>query len=238
MYFMMNSLLGRTERNSEIIVRHNWEPDLSDIDTTALKNLLLENNPALRKMDRMQEMNNLEINANRKELFPDLMLQAMLMRMPQGMLLTSKTPVHSLTGMGETEYMFSVMASVTLPFAPWASGKIRTREEELLSSTEGISLEKENMRIMLESKFFGLVNSAESAKKEMRLLKEQVIPIYRQTLDSQMNEFRNNRNSIVNILQTLKMLLMKEEDLAEVITKYQKTLAEIETISAGDLIKR
>jgi outer membrane protein, heavy metal efflux system len=232
MYYMMNSLLGRSSRNEEIIVQHTWEPDTASINTGSYEEQLFTSNPSLLRMDRMEEMNRLEITANNKELYPDLMLQGMLMRMPRGMLLTTKSPVHMLDGMGETEYMFSLMASVTLPFVPWSSGKIKNKEEELLASIDGIGAERRNMELMLESQLYSLVNSVESSRREMRLLETEVIPLYKQAVESQLSEFRNNRNSIVNIIQTLNMLLMKEEELAEAVTRNQKTLAEIETISA------
>jgi outer membrane protein, heavy metal efflux system len=232
MYYMMNALLGRSSRNEEIIVQHKWEPDTLSINSGSYEEQLFSSNPTLLRMDRMEEMSRLEITANRKELYPDLMLQGMLMRMPRGMLLTTKSPVHMLDGMGETEYMFSVMASVTLPFVPWSSGKIKNKEEELLASIDGIGAERRNMELMLESQLYSLVNSVESSRREMRLLETEVIPLYKQAVESQLSEFRNNRNSIVNIIQTLNMLLMKEEELAEAVTRNQKTLAEIETISA------
>jgi outer membrane protein, heavy metal efflux system len=232
MYYMMNALLGRSSRKEEINVQHQWEADTSSINTKLYEERMFASNPSLLKMDRMEEMNRLEITANRKELIPDIMLQAMLMRMPRGMILTTGTSLHMIDGSGETEYMFSVMASVTLPFVPWSSGKIKNKEEELLASIEGISAERKNMELMLESQFYSLVNSVESSRREMRLLSNEVIPLYRQTVESQLSEFRNNRNSIVNIIQTINMLLMKEEELAEAVTRHQKTLAEIETISA------
>ena len=46
-------------------------------------------NPSLKKMGSMIEMNKAMIDANSRELIPDLMVQGMLMRM-RGMILTSK----------------------------------------------------------------------------------------------------------------------------------------------------
>jgi outer membrane protein, heavy metal efflux system len=234
MYYMLNSLLGRDDKNAEIIVKHNWEPDTSAIDNDLLEESLISENPSLQKMRRMEEMNRLEITANKKELYPDLMLQGMVMRMPRGMILTSASPVHLLDGMGETEYMYSIMASVTLPFVPWASGKNRYKEEELLASIEGISSERNNMELMIRSKFYSLLNSLKSKRREMLLLNNEVLPLYRQALESQLSEFQNNRNTIVNIIQTINMLLMKEEELAEVQTSHQKILAEIKNLTAAE----
>jgi outer membrane protein, heavy metal efflux system len=233
MYIMMNSLLGRDDMNTEIIVRHNWVPDTSASVLGNYEKALLTSNPSLVKMDKMEEMARLEITANNKELYPDLMIQGMIMRMPRGMILTTQTPLHSLSEPGMTEYMFSVMASVTLPFAPWSSGRIKAKEEQLLASIEGIGAEKRNMELMLNSQLHSLLNTARSARREMELMNSDVIPLYKQALQSQVSEFQNNRNTISNLIQTINMLIMKEEELAEAVTRYQKVLAEIESLTAA-----
>jgi len=48
--------------------------------------------------------------------------------------------------MGETEYMYSVMASITLPFMPWSSGADNiARSRSLRRTYSGTSLERKSM---------------------------------------------------------------------------------------------
>jgi len=180
--YEMNSLIGRDIENNELAVRHTWKIDSLIYSAEELLEILNEANPELRKMEEMIEMNKLEIEANNKELFPDLMLQGMVMRMPRGMILTTKSPVHDLDGMGETEYMYSLMASVTLPFVPWSSGKYSEKEKELNSTISGLSDEKYNMQRTMISEIKAMLEKLESERKKIKLYSEDVIPLYMQAL--------------------------------------------------------
>ncbi|HSP87954.1 MAG TPA: TolC family protein [Ignavibacteriaceae bacterium] len=229
--YEMNALIGRDVNDEEIAVQHNWEIDTSAININKLKIDLIVTNPSLEKMERMIEMNQLEIEANNKELIPDLMVGGMIMRMPQGMFLTTKTSVHSLDGNGEVEIMYGLMASITLPFAPWSSGKYSAKEEELLTGISSFRSEKENMQREMIAELKSMVNELENARKEIKLYSEQVIPLYKKTIEAQLVEFQNNKININSLLETLRMLLMKEEELAEAQTKHQMVLAEIESLT-------
>jgi len=145
-----------------------------------LQSRLEEVNPSLKKMDNMIEMNLAMKNANDKELIPDLMVQGMIMRMPQGMILTAKSDLSML--MPQTEYMYSLMASITLPFAPWSVNKFKAKDEEILSGIKGIEYEKDDMYREMIS---GLKNALVKYKTSFDLIKlnsTYVIPLYNKQL--------------------------------------------------------
>ncbi|RPI68025.1 MAG: TolC family protein, partial [Ignavibacteriales bacterium] len=230
MIYQMNALLGRDLNDDNLYVLHHINIDTTSFDLQRLEQQLIETNPALLKMERMTEMNQLQIETNNKELIPDLMIGGMLMRMPRGMLLTSKSPVHMLNGTGEVEIMYGLMASVTLPFAPWSSGKYSAKEEELLANISGLRSEKENMRRKMTAEMKSLVNKINNSRNEIRLYENEVIPLYKKTIEAQLIEFQNNRSSLNSLLETIQMLLMKEEALSEAQTEHQRLLAEIERL--------
>jgi len=91
-------------------------------------------------MGNMIEMNKAMIDANNRELIPDLMVQGMFMRMPQGMILTSKSDLSMLNP--KTETMYSLMFSINLPFAPWSINKYKAKEQELYAGISSIEYEK------------------------------------------------------------------------------------------------
>ncbi|MFO7445792.1 MAG: TolC family protein [Ignavibacteriaceae bacterium] len=233
--YEMNAILGRDLNNDELAVSHTWKTDPTAYSAEELVEVLGSSNPELQRMEEMIEMNRLQITANNKELIPDFMLQGMIMRMPQGMILTSKSPVHALDGMGDTEYMYSIMASVTLPFMPWSSGKITAREEELTAAISGLSSEKYDMQRRMISELRGLLKKLESERKKIKLYSDEVIPLYRQALEAQVSEFQNARTSINDLINTMQMLLMKEEEMAEAQMQHEMILAEIESIAGSEL---
>jgi len=228
--FRMNALLGRDLDNKDLEVYHAWSIDSLNYSPEELEEILSSSNPEIQKMEQMIEMNKLEIAVSDKELIPDLMLQGMIMRMQRGMFVTTKTPVHMLDGMGETEYMYAVMASITLPFAPWSAGKYSAREEELNSTISGLSSEKYDMQRRMISDLKGTIERLKSAGDQVSLYSNQVIPLYKETLEAQLSEFLNSRISINDLISTMQMLVMKEEEEAEFKMNYQMIFSEIESM--------
>src|SRR5690606_14232667 len=216
-------------------VFHHWKIDSLPYSADEVSEILINSNPDLKRMDEMIEMNQLEISMNNKELIPDLMLQASVMRMPRGMLLTTKTPIHMFDGSGETEYMYSLMASITLPFAPWSSGKYSAKEEELNAAISGLSSEKNNMKQRMIAEVKGLIKKLKNAERKVSLLNEEIIPLYRSALKSQLTEFQTAKISINDLISTMRMLLMKEEEMAEAEMEHQMILAELESIAGQRL---
>jgi outer membrane protein TolC len=235
MIYEMNALIGRSIDDEELYVQHKWETDTTEFEINQLVTELIEANPSLEKMERMLEMNQLEIDANNKELIPDLEVGGMIMRMPRGMLLTSKSPVHMLDGSGEVEIMYGLMASVTLPFAPWSSGKYSAKEEELLANITGIRSEKENMQREMIAELKAELYELSNSRKEIWLYTNEVIPLYKKTLEAQLSEFQNNRLTINSLIETVEMLLMKEEALSEAQAEHQRVLAEIEKLIGNNI---
>jgi outer membrane protein TolC len=192
-----------------------------------LEDILLNNNPSIKKMSSMIKMSELEVYANNKELIPDVMVQGMVMRMPRGMIITTKTDPMMINGLGETEYMYSVMASVTLPFMPWSSGRITSKEEELQADISGLSLERKDMQGEMVSELNAALKKLESKREQVGLYENEVIPLYRQAFEAQLGEYRNSRLSINSLIETMRTILVKEEALAEVKMDYEMTLADI-----------
>jgi len=225
--YKMNNLLGREISNTDLEVNHEWKIDSLSYSAKELEDILLNNNPSIRKMGSMIKMNEYQSAANNKELVPDLMLEGMVMRMPQGMLVTTKTDPMMINGNGSTEYMFSVMASVTLPFLPWSSGKITSKEEELKADLSGLSLERTNMQREMISQLDASIMNLDNYREQVKLFEQDVIPIYKSAFETQLSEYRNNLLGINSLLETLRTILIKEENLAEAKMNYQMTLADI-----------
>jgi outer membrane protein TolC len=145
--YKLNKLLGRKLDSKELTIDEEINEDTLSYSQLQLEKTLFNKNPSLLKMNSMIEMNEAMVNANNSELVPDLMVEGMLMRMPRGMILTSKTDLSMLAHEPqETEYMYSLMASITLPFVPWSSGTYNNKEEELLSEIKGIEYERNNIQ--------------------------------------------------------------------------------------------
>jgi outer membrane protein TolC len=223
--YILNKLLGRNLDSKDLYTVKEISTDSTLIESK-LEELLAESNPTLQKMSSMIEMNKAMIEANNRELIPDLMVQGMLMRMPRGMILTSKSNLLMLNT--KTETMYSLMFSINLPFAPWSINKFKRKEEELYAGIKSIEYEKSDMQREMISELKSMLVKFQTANDLLKLYSEKVIPIYNQAAESQLIAYQNNKATITTVIDSYRMLLMQEMNYYMSQADAQMSLAEIE----------
>ncbi|MFH0733091.1 MAG: TolC family protein [bacterium] len=234
--YKLNQLLGRNLSSKSLYTVLELKTDSLNISQDKLETILSNINPSLKRMRNMIEMNKAMIYANNKELIPDLMIQGMVMRMPQGMFLTSKTDLNMLAmGRPKTEYMYSIMASITLPFAPWSVKKYTAREEELLSGIKAIEYEKTNMQQEMILGLQEAFTKLNTAKDLIKLYSQNVIPLYQQTAEVQTSNYQNGQTSINSVIDSYQMLLMQQMNLFMAKADYNMAIAEIEMMVGKEI---
>ncbi len=210
----INRLLGRTIESPQVSPQENTDGPVDEVGTTDSISVLISSNPEISKSHRMREMLEAEIKANNAELIPDLMLEGMIMRMPQGMLVTEKAlsgQQHGIT-MWKPEVMYSVMASITLPFAPWSIGTITQKEEALAAGLSSVDYETAEMRRSIETEIKTLEEKIKSYKAIVKNYENSVIPSAESVIEARKKTLLTDRNAVYNILNELKMLNMAETD--------------------------
>lgn len=209
--YNLNQLIGRDLSSKDIHTLNDINTDSLKVTQRELEQALIDANPDLKRMSSMVNMNQAMIKANRKELIPDLMVQGMFMRMPQGMILTSKTDLSMLSmETPKTEYMYSLMASITLPFAPWSIKKYTAREEELATGIRSIEHEKTNMQREMLAKLNSALSRMNTAGDLVKLYSDNVIPLSRQATEAQITAYQSGRTGINTVIDSYRMLLMQE----------------------------
>ncbi len=222
----LNTFLGRTNPDAEIltVLDSNFAKTIEALLGRAYQARAKfgEQNPTLRRMASMERMTEAERIAVEQERTPDLMFQGMLMRMPQGMVLTSGSGVLSeifsvhtgLSASNRVEWMYSLMASITLPFAPWSSARIDAKQAELSARRLSQEAEREAMQRELLGELAEteqmLLHTIETVKDYNRT----ILPAYKQVLNGLLASYQANQTSITDILRTAQMLAMKEDELA------------------------
>ncbi|MBI5807499.1 MAG: TolC family protein [Ignavibacteriales bacterium] len=225
--YKLNKLLGRNLDSKDLYTVKEISTDSTLIESK-LEELLEESNPTLQKMSSMIEMNKAMIEANNRELIPDLMVQGMLMRMPRGMILTSKSDLLMLNT--KTETMYSLMFSINLPFAPWSINKFKRKEEELYAGIKSIEYEKNDMQREMIYELKSMLVKFQTANDLLKLYSEKVIPLYNQAAESQLIAYQNNKATITTVIDSYRMLLMQEMNYYMSKADAQMSLSEIEML--------
>jgi len=224
--YKLNKLLGRNLDSKEVYTIKDFSVDKLSSSQSKLEELLSNSNPALKKMGSMIEMNKAMIDANNRELIPDLMVQGMFMRMPQGMILTSKSDLTMLDP--KTETMYSLMFSINLPFAPWSINKYKAKEEELYAGISSIEYEKNDMQREMTSQLKAALVKYNTAVDLIKLYNDKVIPLYSKAAEAQVSAYQNNRTGVTTVIDSYRMLLMQQMNYYMSKADIQMSLAEIE----------
>jgi len=224
--YKLNKLLGRNLDSKEVYAVTDFSADILSSSQSKLEEVLGNSNPTLKKMGSMIEMNKAMIDANNRELIPDLMVQGMFMRMPQGMILTSKSDLTMLDP--KTETMYSLMFSINLPFAPWSINKYKAKEEELYAGISSIEFEKNDMQREMTSQLKTALVKYNTAVDLTKLYNDKVIPLYSKAAESQVSAYQNNRTGVTTVIDSYRMLLMQQMNYYMSKADTQMSLAEIE----------
>lgn len=231
--YNLNKLLGRDLNSKDVFALNDFEIDSLQLSQLQLEELLADSNPTLNKMNNMIDMNRAMITANNKELIPDLMVQGMLMRMPKGMILTSASDLTMLDP--KTEWMYSLMFSINLPFAPWSVGKINYKEEELTSGINSIEQEKHDMQREMTSQLKEALVKYRTARELTELYDKKVIPLYTSSSKSQTTAYQNGKTNITAVIDSYRMLLMQKMNYYMSKADIQMSLAEVEMMVGANL---
>jgi outer membrane protein TolC len=231
--YKLNKLLGRDLNSKTIFALEKFEVDSLKLSQSQLEELLSDSNPSLNKMSSMIDMNKAMITANNKELIPDLMVQGMLMRMPRGMILTSASNLSMLDP--KAEVMYSLMFSINLPFAPWSSGKIKYKEEELAAGINSIEQEKNDMQREMTANLKEALVKYNTAKELTALFDKKVIPLYTSSTESQTAAYQNGKAGITAVIDSYRMLLMQKMNYYMSKADVQMSLAEVEMMVGANL---
>jgi len=238
----IHSLLGRDDFSTVIITDSTISTGSKIISAFQLAEKVKRANPSLLAMDKMKEMNESMIVSADKDLIPDLMIQAMVMRMPNGMLLTGGSRSafavqQSAMGMPmqETNWMYSIMASITLPFAPWSAERSTGKADEMRATNSSIDAEKNAMQREMLSSLRSAINNYQSADSLSQQYSSTIIPLIREAAEAQTVAYQTGQVPISTVLDARRMELMKWDDYFMSVIDRQMALTEIEMMVGAPL---
>jgi cobalt-zinc-cadmium efflux system outer membrane protein len=238
----LHSVLGRNDFTSVITTDSVLSSPSLTLSEDQLAGKVKQANPSLMAMDKMKEMNESEIIAANKELIPDIMVQAMVMRMPNGMILTGglrsvDAIQQSVAGMPmqQTDWMYSIMASITLPFAPWSSERSTSKADEMRATNSSIDAEKNAMQREMLSSLRSALNRYLVADSLSQQYSQTIIPLLREAAEAQTIAYQTGQVPISTVLDARRMELMKQDDFLMALVDRQMALAEIEMMVGAPL---
>lgn len=239
----LNALLARNDLSTPIISESTLPVNAPRSSESILAEQIKIANPNLVSMDRMKEMNEAMIRSAQKDLIPDVMIQGMIMRMPNGMILTGGTRSaeaiqQSALGMPmqKTDWMYSIMASITLPFMPWSSARSSAKAEEMRVTNLSIDAEREAMQREMTASLREAMAKFTTADSLARQYDTEILPLTQQSAEAQTIAYQNGQVPITTVLDARRMELMKQDDYLMVLMARLMALVEVELMVGAPVL--
>lgn len=105
---------------------------------------------------------------------------------------------------------FSIMGMVTVPLVPWSSKMYRTEVKSMGFEIEAMQKEKSTMQLMARQMIREKITMLMYEKRQLDNYDKNVLPSYRNNLESNQLAYRQNTGSFFVLLDAWNMLLMKE----------------------------
>lgn len=214
---MINTILSRPA-NAPLGYVPEIEANIPPWTFEQLRPLALDHRPEVRAMSFGIEMNRAELSASKREYFPDLMVRVMY----KDMAMTSND-------------FWSTMLGISIPIAPWTSGKVVSRVEENELNVKKAEEESNNMKNMTLFEVQDALVRVQTNQNIVLLYKNTTIPQAEQTLQSTIAAYQTGKTEFLMLIDAYRMLLMVRLDHYMAVMNFMASQAELEQAVGLDI---
>jgi cobalt-zinc-cadmium efflux system outer membrane protein len=207
---MVNTILNRPV-NSPLGPVPEIEKDVPEWTFEQLQPLSLEARPELKAMNYSIDMNKSELSLSKREYLPDVMARVMYKDM-------AMTP---------NDY-WSVMVGISIPLAPWSSGKYTSKVEENEINVRRAEDDVANMKNMTSFEVQDALVKIQTNKNLVDLYRNTVIPQSEQTLQSTISAYQTGKTEFLMMIDAYRMVLMSKLNYYMSIMNYMSSQAALE----------
>ena len=220
---MINTILSRPV-NSPLGYVPDIEQDVPRWTFEQLRPLALEARPELNAMSFNIEMNKAEVSLSKREYYPDLMARVMYKDM----------------AMTKNDF-WSAMVGVSIPLAPWSSGRYTSKVQENELNVRKAEEEYANMRNMTLFEVQDALVRVQTSQNLVLLYKNTVIPQAEQTLQATLAAYQTGKTEFLMLIDAYRMVLMSKLDYHMSVMNYMTNQAALEQavgVNIAEIIER
>ena len=207
---MINTTLSRSP-NEPLGYVADIEVDVPRWTLEQLRPLALESRAELKAMNFNIDMNKAELSLSKREYYPDLMARVMY----KDMAMTSND-------------FWSVMVGISIPLAPWSSGKYTSKVEETQLNVKKAEDEYTNMRNMTLYEVQDALVKVQTNQNLVLLYKNTVIAQAEQTLQATIASYQTGKTEFLMLIDAYRMVLMSKLDYHMSVMNYMSSQAALE----------
>ena len=170
-----------------------------------------QNRPDLKSLESQKIMNKTDLDIAKLSRMPDFSVRAGYKILPY-----------------QPKNAFTIMLGVSIPFAPWTSGKYDysvDKSEVMIKSTDEEIADKKND---IRNDVVNSVNSLLSGKQTMNYYYKVMIPQTENSLKATQYNYENGKTSFIDLLDSYRMYQEAKTMFYQSVTMYLKMIADVE----------
>jgi outer membrane protein TolC len=205
----LNTLMNR-DRNENFSIDTNFTiKNYQPVDS----NYLLQARSDIRAAERELQTNQLQLNLEKTKQLPQFGLM-----------------YEHMFGFGKSPMLFSLVATVKIPLAPWSSGSYKANIESLKWKAQSIEAKKQMIINQASGEANGLLSSINSKKKQLQLFEENIIPALRRNYQTMQLAYEQNTGELFELFDAWQTLNMTQLDYLDQLQELLNLQVEMDKI--------
>jgi outer membrane protein TolC len=188
---LLNTLMNR-DKDEDFIIDTNYTiKNYSPVDS----NYLIESRSDIKAVAQGLQINQLQLNLEKAKQLPQFGVQ-----------------YDHMVGFGKSPWLFSIMATVKIPLAPWSSGAYKANVESLKWKAQSYEQQRQMIINQASGEAQGLLSSISSKKKQLRLFEENIIPALKRNYQIMQLAYEQNTGELFELFDAWQTLNMTQLD--------------------------
>jgi outer membrane protein TolC len=188
---LLNTLMNRDKNENFQIDTDYTIKTYPSIDS----NYLVQSRSDIKAIEQDLKVNQLELNLEKAKQLPQFGIE-----------------YDHMTGFGKSPWLFSLMATVKIPLAPWSAGSYKANIESLKWKRQSFESQKKVILNEASGEAASLLSSINSKKKQLQLFEENIIPALKKNYQIMQLAYEQNTGELFELFDAWQTLNMTQFD--------------------------
>jgi cobalt-zinc-cadmium efflux system outer membrane protein len=196
------------------------QPSLLDLTLEQISPLAETNRPELKSMKLATAMQQAELQAAKKEYYPDFMVRGAYKQMM------------------DVPDDWELMVGMTVPIAPWSLKKYSAESRSAQAKVSQSTYDFSTMRNMISFQVLDALSKMQSSQAQIRIVRGTIIPQAEQSLQATVAAYQTGKQDFMTLVDTERMLLDAKRDYHMAVMRLLAARAQLERavgLSIGEI---
>jgi outer membrane protein TolC len=188
---ILNTLMNRGKNEDFQIDTTYTIKTYPSIDT----NYLVQSRSDIKAVEQDLKVNQLELNLEKARQLPQFGVQ-----------------YDHYFGFGKSPWLYTIMATIKIPLAPWSAGSYKANIESLKWKQQSFEAQKQVILNQASGEAEGLLTSINSKKKQLQLFEQNIIPALKKNYQTMQLAYEQNTGELYELLDAWQTLYSTQLD--------------------------